>query len=81
MNEFTKEELQELELVHKLENLSQFLRGSHFVCDHDNARLSFLRAGHIVQDIITWVKWGRIPKPSQLLIEKLTKGRLKADWE
>ena len=33
------------------------------------------------QSFHNWVKAGRIPKPSQLLIEKITKGKLKAEWE
>lgn len=33
------------------------------------------------QSFHNWVKWGRIPVQSQLLIEKITKGKLKAEWE
>lgn len=32
------------------------------------------------QSFHNWVKAGRIPVPSQLLIEKLTEGKLKAEW-
>jgi len=33
------------------------------------------------QSFHNWVKAGRIPKPSQLLIEKITNGELKAEWK
>lgn len=52
MNNFTKDEL---ELVHKLEKLHQFLHGAHCVCDHDNSSSSFHHAAHLVQDIIIWI--------------------------
>ena len=52
MNDFTKED----ELVHKLENLRQYLNGAHSVCDHDNSSATFHGAAHTVQEIILWIK-------------------------
>jgi ABC-type uncharacterized transport system ATPase subunit len=30
--------------------------------------------------LINWLKWGYVPEGSQYKIERLTKGKLKADW-
>lgn len=52
MNDFTKED----ELVHKLENLNQFLSGAHSACDHDSSSYTFRCAARIVEEIILWVR-------------------------
>lgn len=52
MNDFTKEQ----NLINKLENLRQYLRGAHSVCDHDNSSATFHDAVHTVQEIIFWIK-------------------------
>lgn len=28
-----------------------------------------------------WLKWGFIPEPSQLKLERITNGELKAEWK
>lgn len=56
MNDFTKEELLENQLVHKLEKLHQFLHGAHSVCDHENSSATFHQACHITKEIIFWIK-------------------------
>lgn len=30
--------------------------------------------------LFNWIKWGYVPEGSQYKIERLTKGKLKADW-
>ena len=56
MNDFTKEDLKEMQLVHRLEKLHQFLHGAHSACDHDNSSATFHQACHITQDIINWIR-------------------------
>lgn len=56
MNDFTKDELKENALIHKLEKLHQYLHGAHSVCDHDNSSATFHQACHAVQELINWIK-------------------------
>jgi len=39
------------------------------------------QTGMSASSLANWLKWGFVPEGSQLKIERLTKGKLKADWD
>lgn len=53
MNDFTKDEL---ELIHKLEKLHQYLHGAHSASSEAEASGTFHQAAHTVQEILGWIK-------------------------
>jgi len=37
--------------------------------------------GMSCSSLVNWLKWGRVPLLSQLKLEKMTQGELRADWK